>query len=124
LELVTKHPLKVIRIKVANLWNFWLRAENWQKTRLLILMQSFYLFWVLLGLALLLRNGQISRVKYGLIMIGALWAEHCLVFAWGRFSLDLVPVLGLICGLGIASFTAQAQAAGNFTSASRRANAV
>jgi hypothetical protein len=36
-----------------------------------------------------------------------LWSEHCLVFAWGRFSLDLVPVLGLLFGLGIDAWMKQ-----------------
>jgi hypothetical protein len=30
-----------------------------------------------------------------------LWAEYSLVLGWGRFSLDTVPVLALVFGIGI-----------------------
>jgi 4-amino-4-deoxy-L-arabinose transferase-like glycosyltransferase len=103
LEWLKRDPSKILRVKVRNLWNFWLRAENWQKTRLLILMQIPFLGAVTASLVILLRRQQLHRVKFGLIMILVLWAEHVVVFAWGRFSLDLVPILGLIFGLGVAA---------------------
>jgi 4-amino-4-deoxy-L-arabinose transferase-like glycosyltransferase len=100
-------PFKIMKVKVANLWNFWIRAENWSKTRALILMQIVYLGAAGVGLACLIRARQLDRVKYGLVLILVLWSEHCLVFAWGRFSLDLVPVLGLLFGLGIDAWMKQ-----------------
>jgi len=103
LEWLRQDPSKILRVKVRNLWNFWLRAENWQKTRLLILMQIPFLAAVTASLAILFRKQQLHRVKFGLIMILVLWAEHVVVFAWGRFSLDLVPILGLIFGLGVSA---------------------
>jgi 4-amino-4-deoxy-L-arabinose transferase-like glycosyltransferase len=103
LEWLRRDPSKILRVKVRNLWNFWLRAENWQKTRLLILMQIPFLAAVTASLVILLRKRQLHRVKFGLVMILVLWAEHVVVFAWGRFSLDLVPILGLIFGLGVAA---------------------
>jgi 4-amino-4-deoxy-L-arabinose transferase-like glycosyltransferase len=107
LQWIKHDPGKILRVKVQNVWNFWMRAEDWHKTRLLILMQIPFLGAVITGLALLLYKRRLQQVKYGLLIILALWAEHCLVFAWGRFSLDLVPILGLIFGLGIAAWTAQ-----------------
>jgi 4-amino-4-deoxy-L-arabinose transferase-like glycosyltransferase len=98
-----RDPGKILRVKVENLWNFWVRAENWQKTKLLILMQVPLLGAVMASLVILLRRRQLHRVKFGVIIVLVLWAEHFLVFAWGRFSLDLVPILGLIFGLGVAA---------------------
>ena len=104
LKWLRQNPGKILRVKVENVWNFWVRAENWQKTRLLILLQVPFLGTVMASLAILLYKRQLHRVKYGLIIILLLWAEHCLVFAWGRFSLDLVPILGVIFGLGISAW--------------------
>jgi len=106
LKWLRQNPGKILRVKVENVWNFWVRAENWQKTRLLILMQVPFLGAVTASLAILLYKRQLHRVKYGLIIILLLWAEHCFVFAWGRFSLDLVPILGVIFGLGISAWAA------------------
>lgn len=101
MEWIKQDPGKIIRLKVNNLWHFWARTENWRKTRILIAMQAFYLSAALLGFVLLVRNRQLGLVKFGLVLIVVLWTEYCLVFAWGRYSLDTVPVLGLIFGLGI-----------------------
>ena len=103
LKWLRQDPGKILRVKVENLWNFWVRAENWQKTLLLILMQVPFLGAVMASLVILLHRRQLHRVKFGLIIVLVLWAEHFLVFAWGRFSLDLVPILGLIFGLGAAA---------------------
>ncbi len=103
LKWLRQDPGTILHVKAENLWNFWVRAENWQKTRLLILMQVPFLGVVLASLVILFHNGQLHRVKFGLVIVLALWAEHCPVFAWGRFSLDLVPILGLIFGLGAAA---------------------
>ena len=89
-------------MKVENLWNFWVRAENWQKTLLLMLMQVPFLGAAMASLVILVHRRQLHRVKFGLIIILVLWGEYFLVFAWGRYSLDLVPILGLIFGLGAA----------------------
>lgn len=98
---VKQDPGKILRVKVQNLWNFWIRAEDWHKTRLLILMQVPFLGAVMVSLAILFYRRRLQQVKYGFIIILVLWAEHILVFAWGRFSLDLVPILGLIFGQGV-----------------------
>jgi hypothetical protein len=103
LKWLRQDPGKILRVKVENVWNFWVRAENWQKTKLLILMQVPFLGAVMVSLVILLHRRQLHRVKFGLIIVLVLWAEHFLVFAWGRFSLDLVPILGLIFGLGVAA---------------------
>jgi 4-amino-4-deoxy-L-arabinose transferase-like glycosyltransferase len=105
LKWLRQDPGKILRVKVENLWNFWVRAENWQKTLLLVLMQVPFLGVVMVSVGLLLHKRQLHRVKFGLIIILVLWAEHFLVFAWGRFSLDLVPIFGLIFGLGVAART-------------------
>jgi hypothetical protein len=75
---------------------------------LLVLMQIVYLGAAIAGLILLLKHHQLGRIKYGLVLILVLWAEHCPVFAWGRFSLDLVPALGVMFGLGIDAWARQA----------------
>lgn len=103
LQWLRQDPGKILRVKVENLWNFWVRAEDWQKTRLLILMEVPFLGVVIAGLVILFQRKQIHRVKFGLVIVLVLWAEHIPVFAWGRFSLDLVPILGLIVGLGAAA---------------------
>jgi 4-amino-4-deoxy-L-arabinose transferase-like glycosyltransferase len=103
LQLLKQDPGKILHVKVENLWNFWVRAENWQKTLLLILMQVPFLGAVMASLVILHHKRQLHQVKFGLVIIMVLWSEHILVFAWGRFSLDLVPILGLIVGLGVSS---------------------
>jgi 4-amino-4-deoxy-L-arabinose transferase-like glycosyltransferase len=103
LKWLRNDPGKILRVKVENLWNFWVRAENRQKTLLLVSMQVPFLGAVMASLLILLHKRQLHRVKFGLIIVLVLWAEHFLVFAWGRFSLDLVPILGLIFGLGAAA---------------------
>jgi len=100
LKWLRQDPARICRVKVENLWNFWIRSENWHKTLLLMLMQLPFLGAVAGSLILLFRRGQVHRVKFGLLIVLVLWAEHFVVFAWGRFSLDLVPILGLIFGLG------------------------
>jgi 4-amino-4-deoxy-L-arabinose transferase-like glycosyltransferase len=105
---VREDPLKILRIKIGNVWHFWTRAENRNKTMLLVLMQIVYLGAAIAGLILLLKHHQLGRIKYGLVLILVLWAEHCPVFAWGRFSLDLVPALGVMFGLGIDAWARQA----------------
>ncbi len=84
---------------------FWIRMENLRKTRLMLSMQVFYLGASLLGLILLVHYREIRRVRYGVIMILLLWAEHTVVFAWGRFSLDLVPILAVLFGVGADTWT-------------------
>ena len=103
LKWLRQDPGKILRVKVENLWNFWVRAEDWQKTLLLTAMQVPFLGAVMASLVILLHRRQLHRVKFGLVIVLSLWAEHILVFAWGRFSLDLVPILGLIFGLGVAA---------------------
>ena len=108
LKWIKEDPVKILKIKVANIWHFWLRAENWSKTRTLVLMQVVYLGAATTGLFFLWRFRQLYRVKYALVLVLVLWAEHCPVFAWGRFSLDLVPALGLVFGLGVDAWVKQA----------------
>ena len=64
LKWLRQDPGKILRVKVENLWNFWVRAENWQKTRLLILMQVPFLGAVMASLVILLYKRQLHRVKY------------------------------------------------------------
>jgi hypothetical protein len=97
-------PGKILRMKLENLWNFWVLAENWQKAKLFLAMQVPILGATIAGLAILLYKRQLHRVKYGLVIVLVLWAEHYPVLAFGRYSLDLVPILGLIFGLGISAW--------------------
>jgi 4-amino-4-deoxy-L-arabinose transferase-like glycosyltransferase len=102
LKWIRQDPGMILDVKLENLWNFWVREENWEKTRLMIIMQVPFLAAVILSLGILIRRRQLHQVKFGLIIILVFWAEHFVVFGWGRFSLDLVPILGLIFGLGVA----------------------
>lgn len=106
---IKENPVMILKMKVANLWQYWVRAENWRKTRLFIAMQTVYLGAAIFGAILLFKYGQLKQMKYGLVLIVVLWAEYCLVFAYGRYSLDLVPILGLIFGLGVDRWAKQAQ---------------
>ena len=98
---IKEDPVKIVKIKAANLWHYWARAENWRKTQIFIVMQTVYLGAAIIGLVLLFRYRQLARVKFALILIMILWAEHSPVLGWGRFSLDLVPMLGAIFALGL-----------------------
>ena len=106
---IREDPVKILKIKTANLWHYWVRAENWRKTQIFISMQIVYLGAAIIGLVSLFRYHQLGRIKFGLILIFVLWGEHCLVWGWGRLSLDLVPVLGVIFGLGIDTWARQSQ---------------
>jgi 4-amino-4-deoxy-L-arabinose transferase-like glycosyltransferase len=109
MEWIKQDPGKIVRVKIANVWHFWTRTENWRKTRILIAMQACYLGAALTGLVLLGRFRQLGLVKFGLALILVQWAEYCLVLPWGRYSLDAVPVLGVIFGLGIDTWIRRSQ---------------
>ncbi len=104
IEMMRSDLRRLVKIKSANLWHYWVRAENWRKTKLFILMQAGPLLAGLLGFLLLARHGQIGRAKFALILIAVLWGEHCLVWGWGRLSLDLMPAFAVIFGLGITAW--------------------
>lgn len=104
LELMRSDLPRLAKIKVSNLWHFWVRAENSRKTRLFIAMQAGPLLAGLAGLWLLIRHRQIDRAKFALILIAVLWGEHCIVWGWGRLSLDLMPAFSLVFGLGITAW--------------------
>src|SRR5215472_513667 len=62
LEWLKQDPGKILGVKVRNIWNFWVRAENRQKTLLLTLMQAPFLGAVIASLATLLYKQQLHRV--------------------------------------------------------------
>ena len=64
-------------------------------------MQVVFLGAALLGLGLTIRYHQLVKIRFGLLLVLTLWAEYSLVLGWGRFSLDTVPVLALVFGIGI-----------------------
>jgi 4-amino-4-deoxy-L-arabinose transferase-like glycosyltransferase len=109
LKWICKNPSKTIKIKLNNVWEFWIGAENLNKTLLMLSMQIFYLGAAFVGFCLLLRYHQIHRIRFGLLLILLVWGEYFIVFAWGRYSLDFVPILGIIFGLGIDTWMKQAQ---------------
>jgi hypothetical protein len=101
LRIIKDDPWKMLRVKADNVWQFWTLTENWKKTRLLLLMQIVPLSAAMIGFLVLCRYRQLNQIAFGLLLIAVIWGEHCLVFAWGRYSLDLTPVLAVIFGLGI-----------------------
>ena len=101
LRMVKEEPWKILRGKVNNLWQFWILAENRKKTRLFLLMQIVPLTAAMIGLLALCRFRQLNQIAFGLVLIAVIWGEHCLVWGWGRLSLDLMPALAVIFGLGV-----------------------
>jgi len=101
LQMIRDEPLKVLAAKLTNVWQYWVLAENWRKTRLFILLQIVPIGAAVVGLVSLWRYRQLEQIKFGLMLIVVLWGEHCLVWGWGRLSLDLMPVLAIIFGLGM-----------------------
>jgi 4-amino-4-deoxy-L-arabinose transferase-like glycosyltransferase len=106
---IKEDPAGFVTIKLGNIWHYWVRGENWRKTRIFILMQTFYLGAAAAGLLVLFKYRQLGRIKYGLLLILVLWSEHILVWGWGRLSLDLVPVLALLFGLGVDTWMRRSQ---------------
>jgi len=100
LKLIRGNPLNYFNNILNNMWQFWIGAENLNKVKKLLTMQAVYLGATLVGFCFLFMYRQVYRIKFGLLLILMLWGVHCLVFAWGRFSLDLVPILAIIFGLG------------------------
>jgi 4-amino-4-deoxy-L-arabinose transferase-like glycosyltransferase len=101
LEWFRSNPTYVLKGVTGNIWGFWARAENLRKTLLMLSMQVVFLGAALLGLGLAIRYRQLLKIRFGLLLILTLWAEYCLVIAWGRYSLDTVPVLAVVFGTGI-----------------------
>jgi hypothetical protein len=64
-------------------------------------MQVVFLGAALLGFGLTIKYRRFLTIRFGLLLVLTLWAEYSLVLGWGRFSLDTVPVLALIFGIGI-----------------------
>jgi len=97
---IKNHPAQLISKSIKNMWQFWFGAENFRKTSLFYLLQFFYLGLSLFGTYHLFKNRGLSNLGIGVLLILALWAEHSLVYAMGRHSMDLIPILALLFGLG------------------------
>jgi 4-amino-4-deoxy-L-arabinose transferase-like glycosyltransferase len=100
-RMMKEDPRKLLRGKANNIWQFWILAENRVKTRLFLLMQIVPLSAALIGFHVICRSRQLNQIAFGLVLIAVLWGEHSLVWGWGRLSLDLMPVLAVIFGLGM-----------------------
>ncbi len=101
LEWIQEDPSAYARNILSNMWGFWVRAENLQKTLLMAAMQTVLLGAAMVGLWLAVQYHQLRKLRFGLLLILVLWAEHSLVLGWGRFSLDTVPVLAVLFGAGV-----------------------
>lgn len=101
LDWLKTNPAACLRNILNNVWYFWVGAENLTKTLLMAVMQIPLLSAALLGLYLAIRHHRAHTLRLGFVLILILWGEHSLVFGWGRYSLDTVPVLALIFGTGI-----------------------
>jgi 4-amino-4-deoxy-L-arabinose transferase-like glycosyltransferase len=101
LERLRQNPTAYAFNIASNAWYFWVGAENLTKTLVMTAMQIPFLGTSLFGLFLAARYGKIYKLRLGLILILILWAEHCVVFSWGRYSLDTAPVLALTFGTGL-----------------------
>ena len=100
-EWFRSRPTQFLKNVISNIWGFWTGAENLRKTLLMLSMQVVFLGAALLGLGLTIRYHQLVKIRFGLLLVLTLWAEYSLVLGWGRFSLDTVPVLALVFGIGI-----------------------
>jgi 4-amino-4-deoxy-L-arabinose transferase-like glycosyltransferase len=101
LEWLRSKPAHFLKNVASNVWGFWAREENLRKTLLMLSMQMVFLGAALLGLGLTIKYRQLLKIRFGLLLVLTLWAEYSLVLGWGRFSLDTVPVLALVFGIGI-----------------------
>jgi 4-amino-4-deoxy-L-arabinose transferase-like glycosyltransferase len=101
LEWIHEDPSVYALNIVSNMWGFWVRAENLQKTLLMAAMQTVLLGAAMMGLWFAVLHDQIHKLRFGLVLILVLWAEYSLVLGWGRFSLDTVPVLAVFFGAGV-----------------------
>jgi 4-amino-4-deoxy-L-arabinose transferase-like glycosyltransferase len=101
LEWFRSKPTHFVKNVASNSWGFWARAENLRKTLLMLSMQVVFLGAALLGFGLAIKYRQLLKIRFGLILILTLWAEYSLVLGWGRFSLDTVPVLAVVFGIGV-----------------------
>ena len=101
LEWIRVNPAAYVRNLLNNTWYFWAGAENLKKTLLMAAMQTPLLGAAIVGLWLTIRHREVAKLRFGLVLILILWAEHTIVFGWGRYSLDTVPVLAFIVGTGI-----------------------
>jgi 4-amino-4-deoxy-L-arabinose transferase-like glycosyltransferase len=107
LEWFRSKPTQFVGNVISNMWGFWARAENLKKTLLMLSMQAVSLGAAVFGLGLAIRYGQLFKIRFGLLLVLTLWAEHSLVLGWGRFSLDTVPVLAVLFGTGIDAWMKQ-----------------
>ena len=101
LEWFKSKPTHFLKNVTSNIWGFWAGAENLRKTLPLLSMQMVFLGAALLGFGLTVRCRQLLKIRFGLLLVLTLWAQHSLVLGWGRFSLDTVPVLAVVFGVGI-----------------------
>ena len=101
------NPTQFLNNLASNTWGFWVRAENLTKTLLMLSMQCVFLGAALLGFGLTIRYHQFFKIRFGLVLIVTLWAEYSLVLGWGRFSLDTVPVLAVVFGVGMDAWMKQ-----------------
>ena len=99
-ERIRTDPASYVRNIFSNIWYFWVGAENLQKMALMAAMQIPLLIAALVGLYYVIRNRQAHRLRFGFALILILWAEYSLVFGWGRYSLDTVPILAFAFGIG------------------------
>ncbi len=95
LDWIRRNPASYVRNVRSNVWYFWVGAENLQKTLLMAGMQLPLLGAATMGLWLRSDTVGFVRVRFGVALVVILWAEHTIIFAWGRFSLDTVPVLAV-----------------------------
>jgi len=107
LESFRNKPTQFLKCVTANIWGFWVRAENLRKTLLMLSMQVVFLGAALLGFGLTIRYRQFIKIRFGLLLILTLWAEYSLVIAWARYSLDTVPVQAVVFGTGIGEWMKQ-----------------
>jgi 4-amino-4-deoxy-L-arabinose transferase-like glycosyltransferase len=101
LEWFRSKPTDFLKNVTSNIWGFWVGAENLRKTLLMLGMQVVFLGGALLGFGLTIRYRQFLKIRFGLLLVLTLWAQYSLVLGWGRFSLDTVPVLAVVFGIGI-----------------------
>jgi 4-amino-4-deoxy-L-arabinose transferase-like glycosyltransferase len=101
LDWFRRKPTQFLKNVTSNIWGFWMGAENLRKTLLMLSMQVVFLGAALLGFGLTVRYRQLLKIRFGLLLVLTLWAEYSLVLGWGRFSLDTVPILAVVFGIGI-----------------------
>ncbi len=100
-EWIRDNPTGMLSRVIKNSWQFWIGAESTGKTLKFGILHSAFIGLGIWGLFQVYRAGKLLEVAIPALAIAMLWAQYSLVYAMGRFSLDMAPAMGLLFALGM-----------------------